>query len=477
MAQEEILVVDLDGTLIKTDILWESLFLMVKKNIFALLLIPLWLLKGNRSYLKAKLADNVQPDASKLPYVDKVLELVKNSKKNGKEIILASASDVRIVEIIAQHLGLFDRYIGSTASRNLKGKAKLDEIQKLCSGKTFSYIGNDKSDIVIWKASQKPFAVTNSKSIIGFLNRNFENADIFSKERDFLAFFKALRMHQWAKNILIFIPLFLAHQISQPEKFISCLLAFFFFSLCASSLYIINDLFDLDADRQHPKKRKRPFAAGTLSIPVGTLMALVLLGVSWLTCYVLLPFELLLIIILYCASSLFYSLLLKRIMIIDVIGLSAFYSIRIFAGGVAADVLVSPWLIAFSIFFFLCLAFLKRFIELETFKEKHIGELDGRDYSVDDIVLVQTSGISSGFISILVFYLYIANSKVVTELYTRPMFLWAIGPLLIYWLIRMWAMAKRGRVDSDPVFFAVKDKVSWIVGAGATLLVILGAIM
>ncbi len=476
MTKENIIVVDLDGTLIQTDLLWESIFLLIKKSVFALLLVPFWLLNGGKANLKSKLADRVLPDVSRLPYVDKVIEFLNKAKREGAELILASASDKRLVEKVAQHLKLFDRYIGTTQDKNLRGKAKLAEIQKLCKGKPFSYIGNDKPDVAIWKASEKVYAVSGSKKFINSLNKKFDNVTSFESRKDPLVFFKALRVHQWAKNTLIFLPLFLAHQVSEPGKLISCIVAFFIFSLSASSLYIINDLLDLEADRQHPKKKMRPFARGILSIPTGIVMVITILVLSCSTCLFFLPNNFLLILLLYCASSLFYSLLLKRVMIIDVIGLSALYSLRIFGGGVAADVLVSPWLIAFSIFFFLSLAFLKRYVELETFKEKHIGELNGRDYTIDDMVLIQTSGVASGFISILVFYLYITNSEVITELYTRPMFLWAIGPLLIYWLIRMWALAKRGLVDSDPVFFAVKDKVSWIVGACVTLLVVFGAI-
>jgi 4-hydroxybenzoate polyprenyltransferase/phosphoserine phosphatase len=475
MAKEDILVVDLDGTLIKSDLLWESIFLLVKKNLFKLFLIPFWLLKGGKAYLKSKLADNVQPDVSRLPYFETLIDFLKKSKEEGKQLVLASASEIRLVEKVAGHLDLFDRYIGTTVGKNLKGKIKLDEIKKICGGKSFGYVGNDTSDLVIWGAAEKAYAVTDSRGFIKALKGKDGDATIFNRDRDRYAFLKVLRLHQWVKNFLIFIPLFLAHQVTDTPKLISCIIAFFLFSICASALYIVNDLFDLEADRHHPKKYTRPLASGDISILTGLVLAAVCIIACYVMCYYSLRVPFLLLLSLYLLLSLLYSLILKTKMIIDVISLSVLYSFRIFAGGVAADVSVSPWLLAFSIFFFLCLAFLKRFVELETFKEKHIEELDGRDYCVEDISLVQTAGISSGFISILVFYLYITNSEVVTELYTQPMFLWAVGPLLIYWLIRLWVKAKRGLVDSDPVFFAVKDAVSWIVGACVTLLVVLGA--
>jgi 4-hydroxybenzoate polyprenyltransferase len=472
MEHEDVLIVDVDQTLIKTDLLWESILLLLKGHILVLFMLPFWLIKGGRALLKTKIADIVTLDVSVLPYNRELIDFLTEFKSKGKELLLASASDKRIVDQISKHLGLFSESFGTTSGCNLKGKKKLNVIQAYCKGRSFSYIGNDKADLPIWALSKKAYVVTGSRTLLRRIKRDQEDVVVFPRSFKYRSLTDALRVYQWSKNILLFIPLLLAHQILNSSKFISCAIAFFAFNLCASSFYILNDFMDLDADRKHYKKKYRPFASGVLSIESGVILFLVCLISSLIISVLYFNYQFLMIVLLYCVSTLLYSLVFKKKMVIDVIILSSFYALRIFAGGVAADVPVSEWLLAFSMFFFLSLAFLKRYIELNT-SEQLKKNIKGRNYTFGDKLIVQSSGISSGFMSVLVFCLYIANSKEVRELYTQPKILWFAGPVLIYWILRMWMLAQRGIIDSDPVFYATKDRVSLLTGLVVIFIVIM----
>jgi 4-hydroxybenzoate polyprenyltransferase/phosphoserine phosphatase len=475
MMTEEVIVVDLDGTLINTDLLWESLLLFIKKNPLSLFFLPIWFIQGGKALVKVKLADKVQPDIATLPYSNQLMALLKQARLEGKKLILASGSDERIVKAVSNHLGFFDESFGTTSDCNLKGLKKWQAINSYLNKKTFSYIGNEKSDKSLWAKSEKAYVVTRSKKLIRSIRKNCGEIHIFEKPGRIKAIFRALRPYQWSKNLLIFVPLFLAHQITDFTKLVSCILGFIVFSFCASAFYILNDLFDLKADRRHEKKKSRPFASGVLSIPNGLVMAFVSLAISIYLGFYFLTFQFLFILLLYCLFTLSYSLFFKKIIILDAIILSIFYTLRIFAGGIAASVEVSPWLLAFSAFFFLSLAFVKRFVELKNNKKNNIKKPEGRNYHIDDMFLIQSSGISSGFMSVLVFFIYITNSQVVRELYSNTTLLWFIGPLLIYWLNRMWFLAQRGTVDGDPVLFAIKDCASWIIGLLTILFIFLSS--
>jgi len=475
MMTEEVIAVDLDGTLVCTDLLWESLLLFIKKNPLFLFFLPIWFIQGGKALVKVKLADRVQPDIATLPYSNQLIAFLKQARQEGKKLILASGSDERIVKAVSDHLRLFDKSFGTTSDCNLKGLKKWEAINSYLNKKPFSYIGNEKSDMSLWVKSEKAYVVTRSKKLIRSIRKNCGEIHIFDRPGKIKAIFRALRPYQWSKNFLIFVPLFLAHQITDLTKLVSCILAFFVFSFCASAFYILNDLFDLKADRRHEKKKSRPFATGDLSIPNGLVIAFVSLGISIYLGVYFLTFQFLFVLLLYCMFTLLYSLFFKKIIILDAIVLSIFYTLRIFAGGIAASVEVSPWLLAFSVFFFLSLAFVKRFVELKDNKKNNIEKPDGRNYHIDDMFLIQSSGISSGFMSVLVFFIYITNSQVVRELYSNTLLLWFIGPLLIYWLNRMWFLAQRGTVDSDPVLFAIKDFTSWIMGLLTILFIFLSS--
>lgn len=285
---------------------------------------------------------------------------------------------------------------------------------------------------------------------------------------------RALRVHQWVKNLLLFVPLLLAHRVFEWEPVLRCAFAFATWSLCASGGYLFNDLLDADADRRHPYKRRRPLAAGTLSRKAAALAALCLLAAGLAPAFAWLPASFGLMLLLYLALTVAYTVFLKRLVVIDVLVLAGLYTLRVVAGGYAASVEVSPWLLAFSMFLFLSLAFVKRYTELRA--PGHDAGFNRRGYTAGDTELLKSFGTTSGYLSVLVLALYINQSREVVHLYRRPEALWLIGPCLLYWLTRVWLLAHRGRLHDDPVVFTVKDPVSYAVGAAIALLAIIATI-
>ncbi|MBN1983889.1 MAG: UbiA family prenyltransferase [Chitinivibrionales bacterium] len=477
MKQEDVLVVDLDGTLIHSDVLWESLILLVKKNPLSIFWVVWWYIHQGLSQVKVRIASIVQPDVTLLPFNLPLIEFLKERKNNGTQLWLASASDSRIVEKVADHVGIFTRFFGTTPDCNLRGQKKLDTIKRQLEGKSFSYIGNEKADVPLLNSGMNAYIVAKDQSLAKYLSQESSEIRFFLVQKKYLSFIKALRVHQWSKNILIFVPLFLAHKITNIEKVVSCVTAFLSFCCCASAVYIINDLLDIESDRKHPVKKNRPFASGALPISSGFRMIVVCCILSASISIFFLDINYLLLLGLYFTMTLCYSLFLKRMLLFDVLTLSALYSMRIFAGRVAGSVEVTAWFLAFSSFFFLSLAFIKRFIELKDTILEPSAKLVSRDYANSEMNLIQSAGISSGFMSILVFLLYITTSEQVTDLYNNPKLLWFIGPFLVYWILRMWFLAHRGKVNCDPVSFAIKDRVSWIVGFCIMLLIIFSSSM
>jgi len=286
---------------------------------------------------------------------------------------------------------------------------------------------------------------------------------VFQNKRNIIkTWVKALRVHQWSKNMLIFVPLIMSHKIQDPSRLASSLIAFASFSLCASAIYLLNDLLDLESDRSHPKKKYRPLASGELPIQSGIFLASALLTSS-IVLSSFLGRQFLALLVLYTLLNCAYSLYLKRRVMVDVILLAVLYVIRIFAGAAAVEVLVSSWLMAFAMFFFLSLALMKRYAELYLYNRFSKESPKGRGYVCEDMQHIATMGASSGYISVLVMALYI-NSKEVVALYSRPEVLWLIAPLLLYWISRVWLLTQRGKMRSDPIIFAMKDKSSYGVG-------------
>lgn len=465
------LVVDLDGTLVATDTLWESVVLAVRNQPLACPGLAASLSQG-RAALKGALAERVLPDAATLPYREEVLAHIRAAKAEGRAVYLVTAADQRIADGVAAHLGEFDEAIGTSGGRNLKAEEKAALLVERFGERGFEYLGDSEADLVVWPKAAKAVAVSPNARVEQAARRKVPGIEVIApRERSKnKAIIKALRPHQWAKNALLFLPAILAHQYGDLGVMFQVALAFACFSLCASSVYVFNDLLDLEQDRVHRSKRKRPFAAGRLSIPFGLALGTGCLGIGVLSALILLPIEFTGVLLGYVIITSAYSVYLKRKMIVDVVTLASLFTYRVIAGGVASEVELSFWLLAFSMFFFTGLAFAKRYSELKVLESSNKESTPGRGYQVQDLGIISSVGPGCGLLGVLVFALYI-NSEAVLSIYGRPKALWLICPLLLYWVTRVWFLAARGQLDDDPVVFALKDKMSYVVGGLAVLFV------
>ena len=457
------LIVDLDGTLIRSDLLFQTLFAYIKHNALGAFDAFYWLSKG-KANLKAQLANRVTIDATLLPYNEAVIEFIK-SKKKQHPVILATASHRIYAEQIALHLDFFDRVIATEGEVNLSATTKRDVLVSEFGVQGFDYIGNSHDDLVVWKASRKAYLVNVCRCVESQarVQGNVEKV-ISCKPSPVRPFFKAIRLHQWLKNLLIFIPLLAAHQFSNPHLLLQVVSAFLFFGFCASSVYLLNDLLDMEDDRHHPTKRHRPFVSGHLSVKTGIVTALFLLITAFSGAYLFLPWQFTTALGGYYLLTLGYSLFLKRVMTADIIALAVLYTVRIVAGSFACGLVPTFWILAFSMFLFLSLALVKRYAELHDQRLK--GKSDktsGRGYFPSDLEMISSLGASSGYLSVMVLALYIQDKTTIT-LYGKPEIIWIAVPLLLFWISRIWMLTHRGQMHEDPVLFAIKDRVSLIVG-------------
>jgi 4-hydroxybenzoate polyprenyltransferase/phosphoserine phosphatase len=457
------LVVDLDGTLIRSDLLWECVLELARKRPWLICLLPFWGLAG-RAQLKARLARLYTPNLAVLPFRQAVLDYCRAAHETGRPLILASASPSRWVESVAAHLGYFDTVLASDERSNLKGAAKLRAIRSVLGTQAFSYMGDSAADAPIWENAEEAIGVgmrpSTRRTLMKHRNPQILEGNPAPRLRSLIG---AMRPLQWAKNLLIFAPLILAHELTSPSKIASALLCFLLFCAVASAGYIINDLLDLETDRAHPAKRHRPIASGNLPISAALLLLATLLVGAGVAAWTWAEPELTWMLGGYLCVSLVYSFYIKRILLLDVLVLAALYTLRVLTGGVATDVVVSPWLLVFSGFLFLSLAFVKRYLELLGASNDNRAQLTRRAYTIKDIALVETMGISCGFISVLVLCLFV-NSSDVSRLYGTPNLLWMMCPVMLYWISRIWLLAHRGEIDDDPVLFALRDPQSYIAG-------------
>ena len=468
------LVVDLDGTLISTDMLHESALRIFKDRPFAALKIPFLLVKG-KAFLKKNLASLTEFDPQTLPYNVELLEWLKNQRASGRRLILCTASDLSIAEAIADHLGIFDEVIASDGVLNVAGKNKAEVLCRRFGRKCFDYVGNSDKDLYVWEQARQAVVVNGSSKLASQAETLCSLERVFPRRSIGLSDWRrVLRVHQWMKNLLLFVPLLAAHDIGNVQALISLTFAFISFSLCASSVYIANDLFDLESDRLHPRKRNRPFASGTVPVWIGAILAPLLLTaslgvadhvgeefVSWLVVY----------FVLTCA----YSWLLKRLILIDCLTLALLYTLRVVAGAAAVGHHLSFWLLAFSVFLFLSLAFVKRYAELELQLLSGNQRIHGRGYHTTDAPLIQSMGVVAGYASVLVLALYL-NSDAVLKLYSSPELIWGAVPVMLFWISWMWMQAHRGNMHDDPLVFAVKDRASLVAGVVFALMLVAGTV-
>jgi 4-hydroxybenzoate polyprenyltransferase len=467
-ALERPLCVDLDGTLVKSDTLVDSLLLLVRKRPLDALKTPLWALRG-KANLKREVTARVNLNVEHLPYNRPLLEYLMAQRGEGRKLYLATGADSGLADRIARHLNIFEGVLASDGATNMTGGNKLAGFRSRFAG-DFDYIGNARPDLPMLAAATAPMLANPNLSLrMAMRARGLKPQRTFMDRRNALrASVKAIRVHQWAKNALIFLPLLLAHQVNTPTV-LSAVIAFACFSLCASATYIVNDLLDIEADRRHPRKRKRTFAAGDLSAAAGMAISAVFLAASLTGAAILLPHGFLRWLVLYLVMTLAYSLALKRIVILDVVVLSTLYTLRMLAGAAATLTFISPWLAAFAIFIFLSLAMVKRFSELQNVRSAGTQLSNGRGYLLNDIEQVRSFGTSSAFASVVVFSVYIGQPET-QGLYHHHQRMWLMTPLMILWLCRVWLLASRGELDEDPVVFALTDPMSLLMGVGAVVI-------
>jgi 4-hydroxybenzoate polyprenyltransferase/phosphoserine phosphatase len=466
------LVVDLDGTLLLTDMLHESALSFVSRNPFNLLKIPFWLMAG-KAPMKQRLAQAVDVDASILPYNTELLAWLRQERQSGRRLVLCTATDRIFAMAVSEHLGIFDEVMASDGTNNLLGSKKAAALVSRFGAGAFDYAGDSEVDLAVWKVSRKAIVVTSGGGLDQRASDCCEVERVFRPVALTLSAFPAmLRVHQWLKNLLLFVPIFAAHQLTNTSSWWSLGLAFVSFSLCASAVYIANDLLDLESDRLHVRKRNRPFASGLIRVSQGCVLAPIFLLCSlFLGSFVggtFLPW-----LVFYFLLTCLYSFYLKRMVMVDCLTLAMLYTLRIVAGAAAVGVSLSFWLLAFSVFLFLSLAFIKRYSELESQQRLGKEKAHGRGYFVTDAPLVMALGVASGYSAVLVLALYL-NSEAVLKLYSSPEFVWGGVPIMLFWLSWMWMQAHRGKMHDDPLVFAVKDKASLFSGLLFAIMLTLG---
>jgi 4-hydroxybenzoate polyprenyltransferase len=458
------LVVDLDGTLVRTDLLVESVLALLKDRPLCLFAIPVWMGRGKARF-KQEVAKRILPEPRTLPWRTELIDYLVQQRSDGRSVVLATASDIAIARCVADHLALFDEVFASDGHVNLRGEAKRGLLVARFGARGFDYAadgGNGRCDLPVWSAARKAILVNAARGVgkaaarLTDVDRVFSDRKIGWAER-----LRALRPNHWLKNLLVFVPLIAAHRLHDLALFEKSLLAFVAFGCCASSGYLFNDLVDLESDRHHPQKRLRPFAAGDLPLSYALLAgpALLLLG-----CFLgaLVSPLVLALLVTYCAMTVTYSLRIKKVVILDVLFLAGLYTVRILAGSAATAIWPSHWLLAFSTFLFFSLALVKRYSELAIMRRLDGDAAKARAYELSDGELLAAMGTASGYLAVLVLALYIAADKA-RVLYSRPELLWALCPLLLYWISHVWLTAHRGNMNHDPVVFTTSDRTSRIL--------------
>lgn len=468
------LVVDLDGTLILTDLLQESAASAVARAPLAALGALAPLLRGDRAALKRRLARTGPVDPATLPLREELVALLREEKARGRRLVLATGSDEALARQVAARVGLFDEVLASDGVRNLRGEAKRAELVARYGEKGFDYAGDARADLPVFRSARMAFLAGAAVRLRGEIEGAGTPvaAELADRPLALRTLLSALRLKQWVKNLLVFVPLVTGHVFAAPVL-VAASLAFLALGLLASAVYVLNDLGDLDADRRHHAKRSRPFASGALSIRSGLALVPPLLAGS-LVASLSLPAGARVLLVAYLATTTLYTLLLKRKVLVDVFTLAFLYTLRVLLGGAATGVPVSPWLLGFSVFLFLSLAFVKRAAELTSMEEQGRDGSAGRDWFVSDALVVRVLGVASAYLAGLVLAIYI-HSDVTKRLYAHPGWLWLLVPALLYWTSRLWVLVGRGEMDEDPIVFATRDRVTWAIAAGTAVVLLMAA--
>jgi 4-hydroxybenzoate polyprenyltransferase/phosphoserine phosphatase len=459
------LVVDLDGTLLRSDLLVETGLRFLREHPHRFWQPLVWLFAG-KAALKDRLAATTAIEADLLPYNADVILAIRDARSQGRRVVLATASHRTWAVQVAEHLGLFDEVLATQGTLNLSAGRKRDVLVDRFGEHGFDYLGNSHDDLPIFAAARRGYLVNPQPGLIRRLRATDAPVEVLVVARPSLVtWLRALRLHQWLKNLLLFVPLLASHRIADAALLFDGLLAFMLFGMCASSVYVLNDLLDLPDDRRHPKKRGRPFASGALSVKTGLIAVPALLLFAFAGSALLLPWAFTAILAGYYVLTLAYSLDLKRRMMVDVLALAALYTARVIAGGAAFGLELTFWMLAFSMFIFLSLAMVKRYAELHAAAERgETMQTPGRGYWPADLGMVSVLGAASGYLAVLVLALYI-HDEATAAMYAHPEWIWLAVPLLLFWISRVWMLAHRGQMHEDPLLFAVRDRTSLFVGA------------
>ncbi|WP_436643587.1 UbiA family prenyltransferase [Microbaculum sp. FT89] len=457
------LVLDLDRSLIRCDVLHETALAFLRRNPLGVFTLMRWLMQG-RAVLKRKLAEAVTVDVDSLPVNHDLADYAAAEKAKGRTVVLATASDLFVATRIAKRFAFIDRVVASDGVTNLKGAAKAETLCEMFPD-GFTYAGDSAADLAVWKRAASVVVVEASPTVARKAARLGPVEASFPRPSVARAMVKSARLHQWAKNALVFAPLVLGGQFANPAAWANAVLAFVAIGVLASTTYLLNDLFDLPDDRQHWSKRERPLASGRLpvatavaALPVGFAVAFALAAMVGATAAGVLA--------VYLVVTVAYSMQLKRQPIVDAFTLAVLFTLRLGLGVVAASVVVSPWLMVFSMFLFASLSFAKRHTEAE--RMATLGELRiaGRGYLSSDGPLILSMGVSSGLGAVMIMVLYLINDAFPGGLYANPVWLWAFPPILFLWIGRIWLLCQRGELNDDPVAFAVRDRTSILLGLG-----------
>ena len=454
---------DCDGTLVRTDLLFESLFQLPRQSPLSLCLLPVWYWRG-KGHLKEQIAKKVNLDVTQLPYHLEFLDYLRGARAGGRSLVLVTGCAEKYARKIADYLKIFDRVESTRNGINLTAHRKADRLVEIFGEGGFEYAGNCSEDLPIWRKASAAVLVNARRSAVRKAARLTKVSRKFERPSARITdYFEAMRLHQWLKNVLVFVPLLASHRVGDIGTIISAVLAFLAYGFCASSVYLLNDLLDLSADRAHPRKKHRPFASGRIPLQSGVILIPPLLVVAGLI-GLLLPPTFLTVLALYYVMTLAYSLWLKNRVIVDVLVLTGLYTFRIIAGASATGIMPSFWLLAFSMFMFLSLALVKRCSELVSLRNTADRKLKGRGYRTNDLPVLMSLGTSSGQMAVLVIALYV-NSPDVQRLYGTPELLWLVIPPMLFWVSRVWMKTNRGEMRDDPVVFAVRDPVGQLVAA------------
>lgn len=458
------LVLDLDRTLIRTDLLHENVFAFLKRNPFGIFLIVLWAL-GGRACLKQRLARAVSVDVDELPVNEELVAYATAQKEKGREIVLATAADSLLAMRIARRFPFIDKTLASDGETNMKGPVKAEHLAALFP-QGFVYAGDSRADLAVWKVSQGAVLVETGAGVARAAEKLAPVEARFDRPAKLRIWLKAVRPHQWAKNALVFLPLMLGGKMLDSAAWANAGLAFLALGILASSTYLLNDLWDIADDRRHWSKRDRPLASGRLAISEAIVAIPVALAVSLALASLLGP-GVLVVLLAYLALTCAYSFAIKRKPILDAFTLAVLFTLRLVLGAVAVGVVASPWLLVFSMFLFASLSFAKRNTEVQRLMEKGgAGKVGGRGYFTTDAPFIMAMGVATGIGSVVILVLYLTQDALDADFYSDSIWLWAMPAVLFLWIGRIWMLCFRGDLNDDPVAFAMKDPKSLLLAAG-----------